>query len=72
MMVSKPVLALLFAQAASAATVYLAGDSTMARLGGGSGTGTDGTLPTKSVSFGADATRMGTIPWILPFDTCSE
>ncbi|OBT40162.1 hypothetical protein VE00_08823 [Pseudogymnoascus sp. WSF 3629] len=29
-------------QAASAATVYLAGDSTMAKNGGGSGTGTDG------------------------------
>ena len=29
-------------QAASAATVYLAGDSTMAKNGGGAGTGTDG------------------------------
>jgi hypothetical protein len=36
--------ALVLAASAKAATVYLAGDSTMARNGGGSGTGSDGIL----------------------------
>lgn len=51
-------------QAASAATVYLAGDSTMAKNGGGSGTGTDGmalVILCKPLPASNSCPRMGTI-----------
>lgn len=52
-------------QAASAATVYLAGDSTMAKNGGGSGTGTDGIVLIEVSNPLPDSNgycRLGSIP----------
>jgi hypothetical protein len=59
-------------QVASAATVYLAGDSTMAKNGGGSGTGTDGlVLPhlAKPLSLLTALSRLGPIPRHLAIHT---